>query len=102
VRVKVRLQILWVYLRTGLVDGPGAAYALWRRSRVREQRFHALYGRMFTSEEARLVTDKQLWYLQVLHRDPSEKELDQIIRDVMTWLHPSAGRDMVSGDRHED
>ena len=102
-KVKGRLQILGIYLLTGMFDGPGAAYASWRQSCRREQRFRALYGRMYTYEEIKPVIDKELWYVQTLHRTPFEKELDQIIKDAMTWLHPpDAGRYMQSEDRPRD
>ncbi len=88
-RAKDRLKIFWIYLLTGIFDGPGEPYALWQRSHMRAQRFRALYGRIYTYEEVKPVIDKQLWYKQVLHRHPSEEELDQIIRDPMTQLYPS-------------
>src|SRR5256885_3134110 len=56
-KVKGRLQILGIYLLTGMFDGPGAAYASWRQSCRREQRFRALYGRMYTYEEIKPVID---------------------------------------------
>ena len=86
-----RLNILWIYLLTCLLKGPGAAYALWRRSHLREQRFRAIYGRLYTYKEVKPIIDKQLWYKQVLHRDPTEEELDQIIEETMTWRHSSGG-----------
>lgn len=102
-KVIYRLEILWIYLRTGIFDGPGAAFALWRRSRIREQRFRALYGRMYTYKEIKPIIDKQLWYKQTLYREPSEEELDQIIKDVMTWSRPTPDdRDPVSEDRPRD
>lgn len=100
-RVKARLEILWIYLRTGILYGPGEVHALWRRSNMREQRFRSVVGRLPTLEEIKPVIDKQLWYREVLHRDPSEEELDQIIKDVMAWqLRPDPGRNNVSEDEY--
>jgi len=98
-----RLNILWIYLLTGLLEGPGAAYALWRRSHLREQRFRARYGRLYTYKEVKPIIDKQLWYKQVLHRDPTEQELDQIIEETMTWRHSSGdGCNSRSADSPRD
>ena len=87
-RVLYRLQIIGIYLLRGMFSGPVAAYALWQRSHMREQRFRALYGRMYTVKESKSIIDKQLWYKEALHRDASEEELDQIILDVMERRRP--------------
>ena len=81
-----RIMIVGIYLYMFLVQGPWAAYALWRRSHRRAQRFRMLYGRLHVVEEIQAietVIDDQLWYERVLHRQPSDEELDQIIRQAM-------------------
>lgn len=83
--MKLRLAILGLYLRVCLSQGPWEAYCTWKRTQRREKRFYALYGRELTMEEATPIINKQLWYHQVLHREPSDAELDQIIQQAMAW-----------------
>jgi hypothetical protein len=81
-----RIALLGIYLYVMLVQGPWVAYRLWRRSHRRAQRFRALYGRGHFLDELdamNQIIDTQLWYERVLHREPSEEELDQIIWQAM-------------------
>ncbi len=93
-----RIALLGIYLYVLLVQGPWPAYKLWRRSHRRGQRFRALYGRghfLHELDAMNQIIQDQLWYEQVLRREPSEEELDQIIWQAMSeYGHGSSPSDV--------
>jgi hypothetical protein len=92
-----RIALLGIYLYVVFVEGLWPAYQLWRRSRRRGQRFRALYGRrhfLYELDAMKQIIEDQLWYEQVLRREPSEEELDQIIWQAMCeYGHISSSSD---------